>query len=161
MAGSWEMWGDLLWYGFFFHFHGPSAFFISMVLHLPFHSEIYNHKIISAERPPRSQRPTINPALPCPNKPKPQQYHILYLKVFSMHAFHKFFHKMIDVWDWSWAPYCSSEGLSRWTFGLTMSVLGLLHSSKSSERMAFAVPSLYWTTKQMLFWAWSIKGGVG
>lgn len=45
------------------------------------------------KRPPRSQSPTMNPALPCLNKPKPQQYDTFYLRKVSIHAFHKFFHK--------------------------------------------------------------------
>lgn len=58
----------------------PSAFSISMVLHLPFHSELQNHKIISVERDLWDQSPSINPALPRPNKPKPQQYDTFFLK---------------------------------------------------------------------------------
>lgn len=73
--------------------HVSQCFFTSMALHFPFHSELQNHKIISVERPPRSQSPAINPALPCPNKSKPQQYNIFCLRNFSIHAFHKFFHK--------------------------------------------------------------------
>lgn len=43
MAGSWEVWGDLFLRVF-------QCFFISMVLHLPFHSELQNQGIISGER---------------------------------------------------------------------------------------------------------------